>query len=93
MRPDSGFLESLDQQLASANYPMIPYARIPDTIVGVVNAAPPGEHAWWLYAQPFSRAHVDAYKDPRIIADIARRLRGETPYTTEPAAPVPTHPD
>ena len=32
---------------------------------------------------------MEAYKDPRILADLAKRLRGETPYTTEPAAPLP----
>ena len=29
------------------------------------------------------------FDDPRIMADIARRLRGEAPFSTLPAAPLP----
>ena len=34
-------------------------------------------------------AHLMASKDPRIVADIARRLRGEPPFATTPAEPLP----
>jgi hypothetical protein len=32
---------------------------------------------------------MHAFDDPRILADIARRLRNETPFSTLPAAPLP----
>jgi pimeloyl-ACP methyl ester carboxylesterase len=89
MRAGSTFLRNLDRRLASADYDVVPYVRLGDTIVGAPNAAPRGQNPWWLPARPFSRSHTDAYRDPRLIADLARRLRNETPYTTEPAAPVP----
>ncbi len=53
------------------------------------NAAPDGQTPWWLPARAWSRSHTDAYRDPRIIADIARRLRGEEAYATEPVEPLP----
>jgi hypothetical protein len=34
-------------------------------------------------------AHLAAHTDPRLLADIARRLRNETPFTTEPRTPLP----
>jgi hypothetical protein len=35
-----------------------------------------------------SFAHLGAANDTRILADIARRLRGEVPLTTEPPTPA-----
>ena len=89
MRPDSAFMQQLDAQLESADYPIIPYARLKDYTVGTANAAPQGVNPWWIDPTPFTVAHSGAYRDPRIIADLARRLRGEKPYTTEPASPLP----
>lgn len=89
MRPGSVFMQTLDEQLEHAGYPVIPYARIPDTIVGAANTSPHDQTPYWLYAQPFTRSHGGAYKDPRIVADLARRLRNETPYSTNPPAPLP----
>ena len=37
-------------------------------------------------------SHMMAMMDSRIIADVARRLRGETPLTSEPAEPLPNMP-
>lgn len=93
MRAGSAFLEQLDDALASANYPVFPYVRLGDAIVGPVRSAPHNQTPWWLPARPFSSSHIDAYRDPRLIAELARRLRGETPYTTEPAGPVPENAD
>jgi hypothetical protein len=33
--------------------------------------------------------HLTVQEDPRILADIARRLRGEEPFTHAPPAPLP----
>ena len=60
-----------------------------DEIVGEANAAPPGEDVWWVANLPLQWAHADIYKDPRIMADIVRRLRGEEPIATEPRVKVP----
>ena len=89
MRPGSQFLATLDEQLPAAGYTLYPYARLDDTIVGEQNAAPPGQRVWWVPNTPLAEGHLSASGDARIIADIARRLRGETPYTTEPRAPLP----
>jgi len=87
MRADSAFLCTLDG--AEHCYEVLPYCRLDDWIVGEENAAPPGRTAWWVANQPFQLGHLDAHKDPRILADIARRLRGENCYTTLPAADLP----
>ena len=86
MRPGSEFLTKLNQ--AAPAYEIVPYARLGDVVVGAENAAPVGRTAWWL-AKPWSFSHLLAAHDVRILADIARRLRGEQPFTAEPAAPLP----
>jgi len=88
MRAGSKFLCDLNEGVASCGYELYPYVRLGDLMVGAENAAPPGRMAWWV-APGFSFAHNWAYKDPRIIADIVLRLRGQRPITTEPAAPLP----
>ncbi len=87
MRSGSAFLCTLDD--AEQCYEVLPYCRLHDWIVGCANAAPPGRTAWWVQNQPFQFGHLDAHKDPRILADISRRLRGEEPYATLPAADLP----
>jgi len=88
MRASSAFLADLDAATEEADYELIPYVRLGDAIVGEENAAPPGGQAWWV-AAGVSLAHVSAYDDLRIIADIARRLRGEEPFTRDPPAEIP----
>lgn len=90
MRSGSAFLEELNQQLSEADYQLYTYSRLEDMIVGVENTSPPGENPWWVANPPFSLSHVAACKDPRILADIARRVRGEAPYATTPASPLPS---
>jgi hypothetical protein len=90
MRGGSEFLAALDEQLSRAPYELYTYARLGDAIVGVENAAPPGGHPWWVANPPFGLAHIGAPHDPRILADILRRLRGEQPLATRPAAAIGT---
>jgi pimeloyl-ACP methyl ester carboxylesterase len=99
MRSDSDFLRRLVQAEATiddgqsgdaATYKIVPYVRLGDTIVGAKNAAPEGLTPWWLPAEPFQDSHLMAMADPRIIADVARRLRGECPLTHDPPQPLPT---
>ena len=87
MRADSDFLAALNEAFADADYELFCYTRLGDWIVGVENAAPPGQTAWWVPSPPMSFAHLGAATDARILADIARRLRGEAPLTTEPPTP------
>jgi len=89
MRPGSAFLANLDAATEEADYELIPYVRLGDAIVGQENAAPPGRQAWWVATGPLSLAHISAYDDLRIIADIARHLRGEEPFTRSPPAEMP----
>lgn len=89
MRPESSFLKELDAALPDAGYELFTYARLGDMVVGAENAAPGDGAAWWV-ATPFpSLAHVDSATEVRILADIARRLRGEPAYATSPPAPLP----
>lgn len=89
MRAGSPFLVELDGALAASEYEVIPYVRLGDAIVGEANAAPEGETAWWVHTPALQAAHLHGMDDPRLLADIARRLRGEQPYTTAPPAPLP----
>jgi hypothetical protein len=89
MRAGSPLLAHLDAALESAPYALYPYVRLNDAVVGPANAAPHGRMAWWVDTPAFDLAHLRAQDDPRIIADIARRLRGEPPYTTEPPEGLP----
>ncbi len=88
MIPGSKFLTYLNNEV-EIEYELIPYGRLCDTVVGVKNTAPPGYTPWWVSAPAFQDSHVNAIGDPRILADITLRLRGETPATISPAAPVP----
>jgi pimeloyl-ACP methyl ester carboxylesterase len=92
MRDGSAFLRNLERAESATetdDYELVPYVRLGDRIVGAHNAAPNGVNAWWLPDRPFEPAHVAVNLDPRIRADVARRLRGEVPFTKAPGAPVP----
>lgn len=91
MRGGSAFLAMLDDSLAISDYELYAYTRLNDWIVGTTNTAPPGRQAWWVAGVPFQFDHIQAGTDPRILADVARRLRGEAPYAMEPPAPFPGH--
>lgn len=89
MRQGSPFLAKLDAALPDAGYELFAYVRLGDELVGEENAAPPGMHAWWVQNQPLQFSHMNCGRDERILADIARRLRGEKPYATSPPAGLP----
>lgn len=93
MLPGSQLLQSLDRALPNRTYELHCYALLRDWWVGATNAAPPGMHAMWL--DPASlparmMAHFAINFDMRILADVALRLRGETPWSSVGAAP-PTY--
>jgi pimeloyl-ACP methyl ester carboxylesterase len=87
MRPDSPFIKRLNS--TQRDYELYCYVLLNDGVVGEVNAAPPGCDPWWLPNAPFTSSHMLANDDVRILADIARRLRGEEPFSTPPPAPLP----
>ena len=89
LRPGSKFLRALERGENPLGYELIPYARLGDGVVGDANTAPTGRTPYWVPTPPFQDAHFMAYSDPRIVADIARRLRGEPPFATDPSQPLP----
>ncbi len=89
MKPGSDVLRQVNSPANLRTCQVIPYVWTSDVTVGAGNAAPPGQTPWWLPPKALQNPHVGAIHDVRIIADIARRLRNEKPYTTEPAAPLP----
>lgn len=89
MKKGSLFLNNLDLAWKNADYEIYPYTRLGDAIVGPANTAPPGRHPWWVANIPGSFSHIFAMFDPRFLADIARRLRSESPFTHNPPAPLP----
>ena len=87
MAPTSDFILRLHS--ARRDYDLICYCRLDDVTVGEEFAAPEGTPVWWV-PTPFGEwGHMQAFYDSRILIDIARRLRGETPFSTLPAAPLP----
>ena len=91
MRPNSMFLQHLQESEACVSYEIIPYVRLNDRVIGPANAAPAGRWPWWVPNEPMQNPHIGAATDARILADILRRLRSEKPLSIEPAAPVPTN--
>lgn len=87
MKARSPFMQRLDA--ASRTYPIIPYVRLHDFMVGVHNASPLGDNPWWVSRPMLQPSHLFSFTDARLLADIARQLRGEEPFTHPPAAALP----
>ena len=87
MKQTSDFMHRL--RSAPRDYQLSCYTRLDDITVGEEFAAPQGAALWWLPTPSGEWAHMHAFEDQRIMADVARRLRGEAPYATLPAAPLP----
>jgi hypothetical protein len=93
LKPHSNFLNNLARFDATANYEIIPYVHLDDEIVGDHNAAPPNQNPYWLPNNAPFPPHMGGILDERILADISRRLRHETPFTHPPAGPLPEYAD
>ncbi len=94
MRAGSPYLRRLDvaalEEASSGDaYPIVAYTRLDDEIVGTENTIPPRGDLFWLPNEPLEFSHLQAQRDERILADIARRLRGERPFANPPATPLP----
>jgi hypothetical protein len=72
-------------------FPIYCYAMLDDIVIGEQYCAPPMQRAWWVSRWIFFDSHAwSCWRDPRIRADIVRRLRYETPLTIDPPAPLPS---
>ena len=89
MRPGSPLLERLQRTLPDAAYELICYVRLGDGVVGHENASPFGRPVLWIPNEAYDFAHLGAGSDPRLMADIARRLRNEPPYSDLAGSPIP----
>jgi pimeloyl-ACP methyl ester carboxylesterase len=90
MTPGSAFLNSINNSAdANSQFPIYSYVCLGDDEVGAENASPPGMAVWWVSRPMLLDPHDWAFMDPRIRADILRRLRDETPLSTDPPAPLP----
>jgi pimeloyl-ACP methyl ester carboxylesterase len=89
-RPGSDFLQSLNNSAdPAALYPVYAYVCLGDRVVGINNAAPPGQTPWWVSPPLWLSSHDWAFLDPRIRADIVTRLRDEPPLAHDPPTPLP----
>jgi pimeloyl-ACP methyl ester carboxylesterase len=89
MAPGAPLIEYVQDCGERASYEVVPYVLLGDDVIGVTNAAPRGTTPFWLATQaPF--VHPESQDDKRIYTDIARRLRGERPYSHPPPAALPT---
>lgn len=86
MRPGSPFLERLNSGLPTAKYELTCYARLNDRWVGATRTAPPGREPIWVSGlKVFSHSTITT--DPRLLADIALRLRNERPLSRRASKP------
>jgi hypothetical protein len=86
LHPQSRFLERLNASLPTARYELTCYARLNDKWVGATRTAPPGREPVWVSGLRFM-SHTTIAADTRILADIARRLRGEEPLARRGSTP------
>lgn len=88
MQKESAALAALNAALPEAGYALVCYATLNDRIVGARHAAPPGMHPIWTPAH-WRLSHFSIPRNKRVLADIALRLRDETPLQAE-GSPPPT---
>ncbi len=84
MRPGSEFLRSLDDDLTRASFDLTCYAHLRDWWVGARNTSPPGRVPIWCEPRgAFGRwfGHFAINFDPRVLTDVALRLRGMKPLS------------
>ncbi|CAN5884734.1 hypothetical protein BH11VER1_BH11VER1_05850 [soil metagenome] len=93
LRKDSDFIKRLNTPgvdgAGPGGYRIVAYCRLEDGIVGAANSAPPHQTPRWVHRPFFEPGHVGSMFDVRIIADIARQLRNEEPWSHDPPQPLP----
>ncbi|MBS0188839.1 MAG: hypothetical protein JSS51_12275 [Planctomycetes bacterium] len=86
MQPNAPFLARLDTCLPMDDYELIPYATINDITVGSANCSPWGTDPIWIRGtRRFAHTTISMHRG--IMADIALRLRRQTPLGQP--SPVP----
>ncbi|MBM4107824.1 MAG: hypothetical protein FJ255_03280 [Phycisphaerae bacterium] len=88
MRPGSPLLRALDDSPALER--LVPYTLLGDWWVGSGGTAPEGLVPIWLPPQTLAEralGHFLINRNPAIVADVARRLRGEEPLGRAGAPP------
>ncbi|MEO0629987.1 MAG: hypothetical protein AAFY46_04575 [Planctomycetota bacterium] len=85
MQPGSEFMQYVNARVGEHDFEIVPYAHLNDTWVGATNTAPPGQQPIWTGGTKIM-SHFSITTDDRIMADLARRLRGEAP-TASPSVP------
>ncbi len=86
MKPGSAYLEQLNAKLDESRYELVSYAQLRDSTVGALRAAPPGQQPIWA-SGTFGWSHYTTPGNIRLLADIARRLRGEEPWASADGEP------
>jgi hypothetical protein len=89
LRPGSAFIQYVASHDKEAGYELYAYARLCDRVVGEELSAPAGVTPLWLAPPVFETGHSGAWLDPRILADIVLRLRGEKAFSTVPGERLP----
>ncbi len=87
----SAFLRGLDEDLSRNTYSLTCYTLLSDWFVGASRTAPPGHTPIWLKGRSLLERSFSHFLIPRcrpVVADLARRLRGEEPHA-RCAAPPP----
>jgi hypothetical protein len=94
LRPGSKLLERLNNGLNTERNGDGPelfcYGALRDWWIGAPNTAPPGMHTRWIDVAPgLGRlcSHFAINHDRRVLLDIARRLRGDTPLSGDGTQP------
>jgi len=90
LRCGSASLAAIDGCHERRGYDLTCYALLRDWMVGATRTAPAGMHPYWVdpvRLVPRMIAHFASVYDARIIADVARRLRGEAPLALVASMP------
>lgn len=86
MIPGSDFLKRLDSELHDADYALHCYAKLQDHIVGARQSAPHGQEPMWVSGNLLV-SHFMISRDPRVVLDLALRLRAEQPIAIRGSRP------
>ncbi len=84
--PGVGLGQELSGGVADNSYTIVPYATLRDSWVGAKNSAPEGQEPIWVPGRLILSHQLVTLED-RILADLGRRLRGETPLAGPSAPP------
>ncbi len=90
LRPGSKLLTKLNTDRNGGGPELFCYGALRDWWIGAPNTAPPGMHPRWIDVAPgLGRlcSHFAINHDRRVLLDIARRLRGETPISGDGTQP------